>query len=474
MSFPDPRYRVPVYALEVDGLPVKDDYLRLLESVTLEQHWDQADSLQLSFVAWDDRRADYKVVGERIFAPGRSIVLRAGYGTPNHVVGRYTIQPHRFNDSGTKPMLQVSAFDGFARFMEGTDPVDHRQATTFDNVAFAVATSYGMGLVADEAPEIPRKLRKRRSRSRVEEPNTPRLQKPAGDTDAKLLKLCAAYAGFAAPEVRFLPLNSTEIEVLQRTHEIVFTPTRFTAAGTGGDVLFFRKYDRRRQAETEAGPFIFRKRRKDLLPSEIISFSADLMAGDIPQSVRVSGLSEDGKRVITVEASLRDRRSLLEGNFADIIIEDVSEKKLGKVDRKTFKDPGAVVVETLSERRPVKRYNPHSRRREEVVGRETVKTETLRGLGNVEEYARAWLQEKLDLLITARVTLRNTPGLEQVRPQQSHRFEGLPPEYEGWYRFRTCTHTWSTDLHTVQVGAQKVADVDLAMRTQTTEEAATT
>ena len=474
MSFPDPRYLHPVYSLEVDGIRVKDDYMRLLESVSIEQHWDQADAMTLSFVAWDERLADYKVVGEKIFAPGRSVVVRAGYGSPSHVMGRYTIQPHRFSDSGGKPTLEVTGFDGFARFVGGTDPVDHRQAQTFTDVATAVAIAHGMGIVADTSIEIPRKLRKRRSRRRTEEPNAPRLQKPAGDTDAKLLKLCAAYAGFAAPEVRFLPFNTTEQEVLERTHDLVVVSNWAVweeAKGTGGDVLFFRKYDRRRQAETEAGPFIFHRRRNDGFTSEIISFTGDFMAGDIPQSVRVSGLSEDGKRIITVEAKLRDRQSLLLGDDRQIIIEDITEKRLGKEDRSKFRDPGTVVIETLSGLQPVKRFNPQTQRREEVIGRETVKTETLRGIGNVEEYAKAWLQEKLDLMTTARVTLRNTKGLELVRPNQSHRLEGLPPEYEGWYRFRVCTHTWSSDLHTVQATAQKTGDVDLAMKTEILEEA---
>lgn len=471
MTFPDPRFLNPVYSLEVDGIPVKQDYLRLLESVSIEQHWDQADAMTLSFVAWDERLADYKVVGEKIFAPGRSVVVRAGYGSPNHVMGRFAIQPHRFNDSGGKPTLEVTGFDGFARFVGGTDPADYREANTFTDVAFAVASAHGMGIVADDSIEIPRKLRKRRSRRRTEEPNAPRLQKPAGDTDAKLLKLCAAYAGFAAPEVRYLAFNNAELTVLEQSHDIVVAAHWLEAKGTGGDVLFFRKYDRRRQAEVEAGPYIFHRRRNDGFTSEIISFTGDHMAGDIPQSVRVSGLSEDGKRVITVEAKLRDRQSLLLGDTRQIVIEDISEKRLGKEDREKFKDPAAVVIETLSDQKPVKRFNPQTQRREEVIGRETVKTETLRGIGNVEEYAKAWLQEKLDMLTTARATLRNTRGLELVRPQQSHRFEGLPPEYEGWYRFRVCTHTWSTDLHTVQVTAQKTSDVDLAMQTETIQEA---
>ena len=458
------QYDPPVYQLTVGGMELKDDYLRLLTSVSVHQHWDMADKITLRFRAWDERLAEYLIVEDELFNPGNDILLRAGYGVADHVVGRYTIMPHRVNlAAGAGPEIEIVGFDGLARLVEGQDAANYRSETTFTDVAVALAEAYDMGYAVDESGDIPKRLRKRRIRSRDVMENDPQLVKPAGDTDVKLVKLLAKYVHFEGPKVRFVESGSSRADAISRSHDRAnVKPDDREVGASGGDVLFFRDGYVDRQAEMGDGPFIFRYQPGEGdagYPASVLSFTGSWMEHPAVTSVRMTGLSEDRKKLVTVEASIVDKKGLLSGQSAGVQVTKTSERKSRRRDRDALKDLGQVNIEILSARRPVKQKNPDTGRREMVFGREVVRTETVMNIVDIEEYARNYLRERLVTTLSGNATLAMTPGIERLYPNQRHQFIGLPFGYNGQYRLSSVTQQWKAGQHTTSVAMEKESDV---------------
>ena len=461
---PDPRFPAPVFALEVDGTRVRDDVLSLLKQVQVDQSWDGSDQLTIQCRAWDERDAVFRVAGEQIFAPGRSIVLRAGYGTADHVVGRYTVMPHglTLGEKLSEASVTITAHDGTERLLDGQDPRDLRTAQTYTDCAEAVASEYGFGIVSDIGETVPKSARSRRNRRGETADVAPSIRKRAGDTDLRFLKLMAAHNRFESPKVRYIEPNSPLLEVYRRNHDRVVQSTNLGGGLAGGDVLMFRRFNVRRQEAAEAGPWIFRYQRDDETPGSLASFSGDWISTRPTLSVRITGLTADGK-VETVEARLRDKSSLLGGDTSAVVIEQVDQRRARTQDRRTLGDHGQVIVETLGERKPVKRYNPLTRRREEVIGRDVVRqTVQVNDVGGLRDYAMSYLLSRAGLYVTASATIINQPGSHRLYPNQAHRFDGVPSEYVGWYRTMTVSHTWAPNggRHSISATIEKLSDVD--------------
>ncbi|MGE0229462.1 MAG: hypothetical protein AB7U23_13245 [Dehalococcoidia bacterium] len=461
---PDPRFPAPVFALEVDGTRVREDVLSLLKRVQVNQNWDGADEITLQLRAWDEHDARFRIAGEQVFAPGRSVVLRAGYGTADHVVGRFSILPHALDlsSSASGATVTVSGFDGLERLMGGQDPRDLRTAKTYTDCAEAVALEYGFGIVSDAGGEVPTEARSRRNRRGETSEVAPSIRKRAGDTDLRFLKLMAAHNRFESPKVRYVEQNSPLLEIYRRNHDRVVQSTNLGSGLAGGDVLMFRRFNVRRQEAAEAGPWVFRYQRDDLVPASLSSFNANWNGARPALAVRVSGRTPDG-RIETVQARVRDRQALLAGSTDAVVIEQVDTRRAMAKDRQTLGVHGQVLVEILGELRPVKRYNPQTKRREEVIGRDVIR-ETLQvnDVGGLHAYARDYLIARMSLFITASMTAANLPGLHRLYPNQGHRIEGVPDEYVGWYRTMNVTHIWMPNggTHTVTATVEKLADVE--------------
>lgn len=496
----------------VREVPLPIDYARLIKQIRVHQPFDGADTLTIGMTAWDEDIAEYSVVGERILEPGVSVLVDAGYGTRLHTVGRFDISaPVADFPRDAFPGVKLNAMDGFALMMDNTWPGDYgAEAFTWTDIALIVAKKYGMGLVADipvhSRARIPYRTRTRKPRKGGPPVVvTQRVVKNAGDTDAAMLKHMAGYAGFFPPKVRYIPKGSLLARQMLLSHDV-------TLHVGGRDALVFRRGNIQRQREEvsvllgrDAGVYEFNYRRDDGPHSSLDSFRPTWDTTHIPMAVRVSGIVRTPRpgrsaklEVVTVEAEVvgpalvRERANLLRRaqretdpdkedalfNRADALsgrIAITSERrerftrKSGKKKQKRqrFRNTGTAMIEVLkAERRPGREYDPVKGQKVQTMRRETIGHSIVASNGEeIADIARAWLQGRLGLHITAKATIANRPGAELIYPGQIHDFRGLPVEYEGAYMVMDAVHTWNTSGHKVEMGLQKVAELPTNLRT---------
>ncbi|MGB0684937.1 MAG: hypothetical protein ACPGQD_01915 [Planctomycetota bacterium] len=436
--------------------PVRQDYLRLIDSVELHQVWDGADALTLNMRGWDEHDADYRVVGERIFAPGAQIIFRAGYGGVLRTLGRFTVvrpQPD-FSEQGVT--VSIQAYDGFHLLMDDTYPGHYGAPPTYTDVALAIARKRGMGVVADVSKPIPHEKRKRRRRTRrgrkTKTVGTV-IVKNAGDTDAKMVKDLANYSGFASPKVRYVETGSPEARALADTHEVV-------EGLTDRDVLFFRQLKLSRQkAEAERYKLTY-SRRGGL--STLSKFRPDWDASAVPQAVRVTGFVRKTKQVHVVEASITTDELRRTGATGPTTITGRATRRFSKQEAKDFKKGNVpvAVIEILGDKKPTKAYSPADGGEVQTMRRETLRAMPIVAtLEELEGIARGWLELRSDLHITATAVVRDVPGAETFYPFRVYETEGLPAEYEGNYLVKSARHVWSGNGHTVDLQLDKVAEI---------------
>lgn len=527
-----PGHDVWALSLEVQGpdggpyIPLKDDYFELIQSISVHQVWDGADELTIEMQAWDEFKADYAVLGEEILAPGNSIIVRAGYGTADHTIGRFDVIQHNPSfPSGDPPKVAITGFDGFHLLMDNNWPGDYGGRSkrdrrgggikTYTDVMIIMARKYGFGLVADRSIDIPLRSKKVRVRKRAVRtvPETKdgktklvtksvvlkdafgkpiyqtktkksRVVKNAGETDAKMVKDMAGYAGFLSPKVRYV----------ERLAPAVVAKYDHVEGTTKNDVLFFEAANLQRQ-QSRVGSFNLVYARRDDQASTLSNFEPQLSTKEIPTAVRVHGVlrvpvgkkGKKRKRVVTVEAELtepeqiRKRANLLRRAAREsdptkkaellaeadkigsrITVSKTTRKLSGKRDKKKYKGTaGTAMIDILGkDRKPTKEYDYQKKRKVQTMRRETVgATIVANNDGELEAIARGWLMARLSLYITASGDLENVAGSHTLYPNQVHALRGLPWEYEGPYMIRECRHTWAPQVgHTVSFEMQKVAE----------------
>lgn len=497
---PGRQFDRPRVSIDVDGRRLGPDYMGLVESIELHQVWDGADQLTLQMRAWDDVRNDQVVIGERVLAPGTSIVLHAGYGAEMHTVGRYDVVRHQPTYGPSRPpSVMIEAHDGFARLMHDQWPGDYGQPPTYTDVAKILARKYGMGLAADTSSPIQYMTRLRRRRRRRHGKTTTttsevqqRIVKNAGDTDAKMIKLLAGMAGFLVPKVRYIAPTSPEAAWLAETHQV-------TERLSGRDVLLFHRLDVQRQLSAP-GVIRFDRREHAGIPSTLLSFAPDQNTSDVPTAVRVTGVvAGPPKEIMTVEAEvvgpalLQERSALLlrasrasdpseAARLREKALQIGDQVAVTRVERTTAPhtqaqrqaaaNAGATILEVLSDTaKATMAYDVRSGRRVQTMRREAVRGTVLAGsAGDLERLARAWLQSRLQLLTTASAASRDTPGLERVRPNQVHEFVGMGPTYDGVYLVLEATHVWTGEGHRVNMRLQRVAEDPTTVRSSAASE----
>lgn len=523
-----PGYEAWAMSLEVQGpdggpyTPLKADYLDLIASISIHQVWDGADELTIQMRAWDDYTADYAVLGEEILAPGNSIIVRAGYGKADTIMGRFDIVQHNPEfPSGETPTVTITAFDAFALLVDNKWPGDYGGRSksdrrgggikTYTDVMIIMARKYGFGLAADTSIDIPFRTKKVRVRKRatrsvtvdgktkqkrvvvkdssgnpvyVSKTKKSRIVKNAGETDAKMVKDMAGYTGFLSPKVRYV----------ERMPSAVKSKYAHTEATDGNDVIFFESPNLERQ-RARVGTFAFVYARRDGEMATMTSFSPQLSTKEIPTAVRVHGVlrvpvgkkGKRRKRVVTVEAELTEpeqirkranllRRAAKESNpqkkaelqaEADrigsrITVSKTSRRLLGKRDKKKYRGTtDLAMIDILGkDRKPGKEYDAKKRRKVQTMRREVIgATIVANNSGELEAIAKGWLMARLSLYITSSCQVENMPGSHKLYPNQVHTARGLPWEYEGPYMIRECTHAWTPQTgHSVSCELQKVAE----------------
>lgn len=457
---------------------VQHDYMRLVTGVDLELTWDGAAQLSVDFRAWDERTADYVVMGERIFAPGTSLLFRAGYGGRVTTIGRFDVVRHEGGyPSGSHPTLRVVAVDGFARFMQNTYPGHYGTPATYDDVALAVARQHGMGFAGDVSKPVDhkvRRVRQRRGRTAAGKATyratvVPTVfAKQAGETDAAMLKRMANMSGFGLPEVRYIERQDVA------TYQALYPRTSRLGAG---DALLFRRlsFDRQR---LDSARFRFDYRGVEGRPASLASFDADWSANNVPLAVRLTGIDPELKALWTVEAEwvvdpVTGAGQRIEVNSE---IQNLNQKvHLRGASKRTKRDIQkairrarqgedvqlAATLDILGEYTPMEVYDPISKGKVQ-----TMKREVIRGMQMVvtreqaEAVVKGWLRARMDTHMTGRGTLENVPGSELIRPNHVYEHAGLASEHTGFYMIRTARHSWAPDgRHTVDVASQKVGQV---------------
>lgn|GEM_PF-2640533 len=467
------RYAPADYELTIlDGgnrYVVKDDYLRLISSIEIDQAWDGADALTINFRAWDERDLTWRVAGERIFGPGTSLLVKAGYGNRMTVMNRFDIGDHEFSGGESGADTGIIGYDGFAQAVDDEWPAKYGAAPTYTSVAQAMAAKRGWGFVGDRSKPIQHLVKKKRRRTRKGRKTVKyqsEIAKSASDSDAKMLKDLANFSGFHMPKVRYIEADSDVLRRLQSTHDIV--------QNVGNkDVLFFRRGKLSRQREESAAwKFVYMADAGETSGQgdnigTLSSFDGSWDAGQVPLAVRVTGYVGATKEVTTVEAQVVTDELLRQGFDGPIVVGARSVRKFTKREKKDFKkgNLAPTQLEILGERQAAKAWHPVEKRYVQTLKREVLRAmPIMRTVKDLEALARGWLQLRMDMHIHASATISNVPGAELIYPNNVYEVTGVPPEYDGSYMVREATHKWSADGHSVAMKLQKVPVVPASMK----------
>ncbi len=477
----DPRFKAFGYDLEIlDGnrsFYIRDDYRRLVDSVEVHQIWDGADELSITLRAWDERSADFVVVGQKILAPGRNIILRMGYGGRRYAVGKFTVVEHQ-PQLGPKPAIRVVAYDGLAKLQDRHWPGYYGTPATYTDLVVKIAAQYGFGLIADASRPIPHRVKRRRKRGKgrgiTSGTVTTVFAKKAGDSDLKMLKLVADAAGFLWPKVRWIDAGSREYSMLQGTELAQSKSTASMwpvvridggASSRGREVLVFERANRRRQSFGQTELLFELRRIGGDDTGTLTQFNPRLVTQNVPQSVRVTGITPDGKRLMRVTAEFVDAELIREGLTGRVAVTEQHERVLTKQDRKKFQRQEVALLEILGEKDRVVERDFRTGKTVQTLGAQVLRQmPVVRDAADLRGIARGWLLARIGSMQTADSEARDTPGLETLYPNQFHSIGGVPEEYIGLWMVREVTHRLQRTNHVVSTQWQRIGEIPAQTR----------
>jgi hypothetical protein len=447
--------RQPVWRMYVNGALLRDDYRHLITNVELVMPLDGATQLIITMAGLTPDDMGFKPMTERLLFPGSVIEFFAGYGEPDHPLGRFDVRSHSVEYGADGVVLTIEAFDRLASFQE------HRQAriiqgaeTHTDAVVAMLEEDYGdFGYVVD--------LGQAKAGDRI---------KRTGTTDLQWLKYCAMADGFAYPRVwtkeqyeriqalALDRLGGDPIAILAqgaltkvRQDNLVYLPLS-TLYGTSEPLrLWYSSPDRGSDW-------------RDLR----VSFSTQ----DIPSAIEAYGITEIGgeRKVVKVTAEytqagvrIAEKTDSWEDSFAkqEKIRGDVASGSALKLytlgeGRRTY-ETGAVGTQRTKSGKLIKWQS-------ERESREILAGTVVRTTEDVIEYVKRWFAQRASAYLVADGTLFQTPGLERVAPSQVHELAGVAPTHGGLYVTLSVKHNWSADDHTATVSLQKlVTEADMAV-----------
>ena len=109
----------PLYELRVNGVRVRQDWLRHVSEVTADMDVDKADSVQIALDVLVDGVATADVLDSRLFAEGNSLELLAGYETRGMVsLGRYDLMVPALSGGTSGRRVEVLGLSAAHRLMD--------------------------------------------------------------------------------------------------------------------------------------------------------------------------------------------------------------------------------------------------------------------------------------------------------------------------------------------------------------------
>lgn len=437
------QHPVAYAALEVNGIPLPSAYVQLIKQIQLTESFDGADQLTVEMKAWDEDRGQFRVVGENVMGPGSSIVLKTGYGANLRDRGRFDLNRFEPSFGAAEPSVSLVGYSGLSRLMKNEQPWDFGRPKTYSDAVRMLGARYNMAVEADPSGDIPYKVKqlKRRKRkrngTRAQFSQRQKLIKRAGVNDLTWLKWMASSANFYWPRVVYK---------------------------NGRDTLLF-------QAPSSARQRVQTDRRiwRYVTPGEdaqqtLLSFNPTLNLSNLPRAVRVTGNANDGK-VHVVEAEIVGQDILRSGESA-IRISLRDSRPITKQERQLFTRPGALVLDVLGAQSATTEYNPIKKRKEQMLGREVVKSAVLiNNIGDLEAIARGWLRARLQLFCTGDAEFDNVVDSDLITPHQAHKVDGVSNEYLGWWMVKSVTHVWAPAAgHKASARVQKLQSVPANMK----------
>ena len=426
------QHPVPNWQLEVDGNILPESYNQMIDSVTLQQSFDGADQLTISCNAWDSRAGDFRFVGENVMGPNASILLRTGYGADLHEKVRVDLL--RFEPTfGTAGVaVNIIGYDALRKMQTNKNPWDFGRPGRYSDVAKLIGRLYGLEVESDESRKILYKLRKltkrarKKAGSRTNTKGRQKMIKKAGVNDLTFLKWMASSAGFRWPKV----VRREGRDVLQ------FISPRTAVDDFPKQILEYMTPGEGRQ-------------------STLSSLQPQMSFANLPRAVRVTGRSANGQ-VMVVEATLDETDFLRRGENA-ISVRNLGRRPIRKQEKKAFARPGAIVLDILGQEKAAKRWDPVTRKKQQVMGRDVIKQQILTtDITSLEAIAKGWLRARLQLYMTGEGTLRNVVDSDRLAPGQIHKIGGVSPEYVGFWLIRTVEHRWTVLDHQVSLRLQRL------------------
>ncbi len=436
------QHPVAYAALKVNGVMLPTAYVQLITQIQLTESFDGADQLTIEMKAWDEDKGTFRVVGENIMGPGSSIVLKTGYGANLRDRGRFDL--NRFEPSfGAEPTVTMVAYNGLSRLLKNEHPWDFGRPKTYTDAVKRLGAAYGMAVEADPSGDIPYKVKKLRRRKRKRAGTAARfskrqkLIKRAGTNDLTWLKWMASSAGFYWPRVVYK---------------------------NGRDTLIFQSPSSARQ-RFQANPRVWRYVTPgDDAQQTLRSFQPTLNLSNLPRAVRITGNASDGQ-VYVVEAEIVGEDILRSGESA-IRISHRGSRPITKQEKDAFTRPGSLVLDVLGSQSATTEYNAVKKKKEQMLGREVVKSAMLiSNVGDLEAIALGWLRARLQLFCTGDANFDNVVDSDLLTPHEAHKIEGVSNEYLGWWMIKSITHTWAPAAgHTAQAKVQKLQSVPANMK----------
>lgn len=442
----------PVFKLLVDGVELKNDYTRLIDSITVHATFDGATQLAIGFNGLDPETMTYAVVDQRLMLPGREVQMWFGYGAASYPVGRFKIAEMVPDFGAGTVTYELNALDRLADLLrEKQSRLIQGVLTHTDAIAQVLEADYpwlgylmvqGTSKAGDRFKEL-------------------------GTTDLGWMKLCAVADGFGYPRIMTREqyallqkkvtdrMDDNPVAVLSalalskvRDHMLVYAP-----AGdlySLGDRYTFH-YDPRGQ-------------------SDLARFKPTLSTQDMPVAVEVYGWTNflGARRLV---------KAVVEYGETGPVLADITDEWEQDAWARQQK-----IRSQIKSGAHLKLYTLGNQERENLTGGTTTVTgkggrpmtvetkkserEVLNGDGvliptdeDVVTFAKRWFLKRASAYLQAEFSTVNLPGSETVWPNQVHGFEGMPEMYAGKYVVKTTTHRWDRDRgHTVEGTVQKLVE----------------
>jgi len=433
-------HATPQVAFVVNGTQLPPSIMSRINRIELTETCDGADILQINANAWDEIRAKFILLDDKVLFPGNSVELWAGYGAATVgdadmvCKGRFDLLT-RQPDYSNEVTVQFMAYDSLRKMMDNTEARVFHSFQRDSDVVIELAHEYGWDVDEVPTPSSPlpnarSSTSRNRKKALVATRRVPGDRvKPVGMTDLAWIKKMAECFGYQYPKIKYDP-------------------------ATGRETLLFRP--------PASGPDDWSQTFRYMTPgmghSDLIRFAPSFNISDAPTGVEILGWDKKKGRPFRVIATVSPAQKIDVKFDEDVRVDDKIEKAIvsGGELRLSILGSSPEQVGLRRVKSGGKTWSPLKEVPDVLTS--TMLPALSSNRESLEAFAIQWLTERLAAWWTAEFTLQNQPGIHLVDSDQVHQIRGVAPMDEGWYILLKATHVWENGIHTVDCQAQKLIE----------------